>query len=118
MGDRPPPHSPTPSSDSLLRTPPDALQRPPYLLLQATAVVLLAVAAPANIDAAELAAADPVSALQRWLTDPNAVDLLRRIPTRDALQRTQALGLLAGLSALALGALTGFVLARRRPIPS
>ncbi len=108
-----------PLADALLRalrrTPPEALKRPPYLLLQAAAVVLLAVAAPWNTDAVELAAADPVTALQRWVTDRKAADLLRRIPTREALQRTQTIGLLGGLGALALGTLAGFALGRRQP---
>ena len=108
----------TPLADALLRalrrTDPAALKRPPYLLLQAAAVVLAAAATP-NTDAAELAAADPVTALQRWLTDRKAADHLRRLPTPQALQRTQALGLLAGLGALGLGTLAGYALARRDP---
>ena len=106
-----------PIAESLLRalrrTDPAALKRPPYLLLQAAAVVLVVVAAPWNTDAAELAAADPVTALQRRVTDRDAADLLRRIPTRQALQRTQAHGLAAGLGALTLGALAGYAVARR-----
>ena len=107
----------TPLADALLRalrrTDPAALGRPPYLLLQAAAVVLTAAATPWNTDAAELAAADPVTALQRWLTDRKAADHLRRIPTPQALQRSQTLGLLAGLGALGLGTLAGYALARR-----